>query len=165
MVQHYELLFIVSGTKTDEEAPGIAQQVLDLVQQRGAANIKSEAWGKRKLAYEIQKIRQGFYTVVEFDLESTKLQDLENALRLGGLVLRHQIIRKEVLSPERLAEAEALRQHIASKRQAAKEKEAATSIAAGHAPEPKAPETTGPVSTEKLDEKLEEILESEQVEV
>lgn len=167
MKQAYELLYILRGEATEEEAKSQAERVHQLLTQAGGTIGKQEFWGKRKLAYEIDHVRQGFYDLVEFDLDSEQLANLEQALRLDEHVLRYQVVRRIVKSPERIAAEERLRERIAAKRAATKEKEAAGAVAAAQpkptpvAAEPEAPAVTG----EQLEEKLEEILDTNKLEV
>lgn len=163
MIEHYDILTIFPGTKTDEEAKVLMDQFQDLMRTHGATITKVDVWGKRKLAYEIDHLRHGFYLHLEFDLETAKLQPLDAAVRLADGVVRHQITRRIVQSAEALAKVEALRERIAAKRQQAKEKEAAALVAAPAAAAPIEP--AAPVAQEQLSEKLEEILESDKVDV
>ncbi len=165
MLQHYELLYIVPGTKTEEEARIEIPKVHALLATQGATNVKSDFWGKRKLAYEIDRVRYGYYDAVEFDLDSLKLSALEANLRLAEAVLRHQVVRRKVLTAEQQTAAQQLRERIAARREAAKEKEAAGMITQEE-PAVKPPAVpTGPVQKKQLEEKLEEILESDKVEL
>lgn len=167
MTEHYELLAIFPGTQTDEEVLTSVQKLNELLVQHGAAITLHEFWGKRKLAYEIKHIRHGYYDLTEFDLETTKLQALDSALRLNETLLRHQVVRKIVKSPEVLAAEAALRERIAAKRQAVREKEQAVAVSAD-APVPTPVDTTepvAPVAKEKLEEKLEQILDSEKIDI
>lgn len=165
MIEHYELLYIIPGTKTDEEAKPIVEQIHALLKQHGANVTKTDFWGKRKLAYEIDHLRQGFYDYAEFDLETTALAALEKDLRLNDTVVRHQIVRRYVQSAEQMAKTDALRQRIAAKRQAEKERLQATTIVAGQQPVAAKPVAAAPVAPEELEHKLEEILESDKVEL
>lgn len=164
MVNHYELLLIYPGTQTDEEAQQRTEAVQGILAQNGATVTLHEFWGKRKLAYEIDHIRHGYYDLFEFDIEATHLQKMETSIRLNDLILRHQIVSKEVKSPERLAADAALRERIAAKREAIREKEQGTQIA-GQPVEAPAEAPSAPVAPEQLDQKLEEILDSEKVDV
>ena len=164
MVQHYELLLIYPGTQTDEEAAQRTEAVQGVLTQQGATVTLHEFWGKRKLAYEINHIRHGYYDLFELDIESTSLQALENNLRLNDLILRHQIVRKEIKSPERLASEAALRERIAAKREAAREQEQGATMAAAPVETPvEAP--SAPLAPEQLDQELEKMLDSDKVDV
>ena len=122
--------------------------------------------GESKLAYEIDHIRYGYYDVVDFDMETTKLNILEQALRHSPTIIRSQITRRKVLTPEQVAANTEIRERIAAKREVAKEKEAAAIMTKPEAKpvEPEvAPVEAAPFETKKLDEKLEEILGSDKV--
>ncbi len=167
MIQHYELLYIIPGTKAEDEVPAQTAQIHEFLKASGATIVKNDFWGKRKLAYEIDHVRYGYYDAVDFDMESTKLGVLENGLRLNIAILRSQITKRKVLTPEQLAAATGLRERIAAKREVAKEKEAAAMLkpeapVAEPAVEPVAAE---PVQAKQLDEKLEELLGSDKVEL
>src|SRR5262245_51443195 len=166
MVEHYEILYLLNGDKTDEEVKPMTEAIHQLLTQSGATITKHDFWGKRKLAYEIEHQRQGFYDYVEFDMEGTKLADMDRALTLHEYVLRHQIVTRIVLTPEQLAAREKLRERIAAKRQAEKEKAVAATVATGVTPPSAAPiESAEPISGAELEEKLEEILDTKQVDV
>lgn len=165
MIEHYELLYIIPGAKTEEEAKAETTKVHALVTGQGATVTQADFWGKRKLAYEIDHLRYGYYDLVAFDLESTKLSALDAALHLAETVLRYQITRRKVLTAEQLAATQQLRERIAARREAAKEKEAAGMVTKEETP-PAAPTApAAPVQKEQLEEKLEQILESDKVEL
>lgn len=164
MVEHYEILTIFPGTKTEEEIQPVMSKFQDVMRAHGATISKVDVWGKRKLAYEIDHLRHGYYLNVEFDMETEKLHGLDEAIRLSDDVVRHQILRRIVQTPEALAKVTALRERIAAKREQVKEKEAAAMVSeTAAAPTPVEP--VAPVAQEKLAEKLEEILESDKVDV
>lgn len=167
MTEHYELLLIVPGTQTDEEAQATIAKLQEQLKGFGANITHHDFWGKRKLAYEINHFRHGFYDLTEFDMETAKVAELDNSLRLNDVVLRHQILVKKLKTPEELAAEAALRERIAAKRQAAREKEqAAAVVAAAPATEPViAAEPAGPIEKEQLDKKLEQMLKSDQVDI
>ena len=165
MPQHYELLYIIPGTKGEDEVPALTAQIHELLKTNGAAIVKNDFWGKRKLAYEINHIRYGYYDAIDFDMESTKLGALEQALRLNAGILRSQITKRKVLTSEQQTAAAQLRERITAKREVAKEKEAAAMLKpAAPVAAPAAPVAPAPVETKQLEEKLEEILGSDKVE-
>ncbi len=165
MIEHYDVLAILPGTKTEEEVQPLVEQFQEVLRTHGATITKADFWGKRKLAYEIDKLRHGYYLLVEFDLETMKLQALDQSLRLNDSIVRHQITRRIIKSAEAIAKTEALRERIAAKREHVKEQEAAAMVSEP-APTQTAPvEPTAPVAQEQLAEKLEEILESDKVDI
>lgn len=145
MKTFYELISLLPGTLSDEEAQAITASILQCCEKAGAAVIKHGIWEKRKLAYPITGIRQGTYIVTEFDLESNALPALERTLQLDKAILRHQIIRAHKKTAREI-EQEA-RRKVEEDRPHAAESRKAMAMPAGE-----------PISSEKLEEKLEEIL-------
>lgn len=168
MQQHYEILYIIAGTKAEDEVPALTTQIHELLKNNGATIVKQDFWGKRKLAYEIDHIRYGYYDAIDFDMESTALDTLTQALRLNPIVLRSQITKRTVLTAEQIASNTEIRERIAAKREVAKEKEAVATMSQAEqkSVEPeKAPIAAAPVEAKELDEKLDEMLESDKVEL
>jgi small subunit ribosomal protein S6 len=160
-MQRYNLLYIISGSVEDDKVPETASAISAIITKNGAKIIKDEALGKRRLAYPIEHIRMGHYQDVDFDLEQADLLALDTALRLDKTVLRHQIVKVQVRTPEQLAAAAKLREKIAAQREAVEEagvvsrlQEAETKRQADKAPT----EAPKEVSKEELDKKLEEFL-------
>jgi len=164
MTGQYELLYILPGTKTEEEIKPLVERVHQLLVQHGATIVKTDFWGKRKLAYEIEHAHQGYYDLVEFDIVTTTLTGLEKELGLLEGVLRHQIVRRVVKTPEQLAAAQELRDRIAAKRQKTRDQETVSTMAAATEPAPPV-KPAEPMSSEQLEEKLEEILEKDSIDV
>ena len=83
----YELLFIVAPTIDDETRAGVmtitdAQGVVDNV----------DNWGKRKLAYEINGLSDGDYTLIDFHTDPQSIAELDRVLRINDAVVRHMIV-------------------------------------------------------------------------
>lgn len=165
MQQHYELLYIIPGTKAEDEVQPLTTTVHDLLKQHGATIVKQDFWGKRKLAYEIDHIRYGYYEAIDLDIDTLKLAGFESAMRLNPNILRFQVIKRKVLTAEQQAAATELRERIAAKREAAKEKEAVAMMKDEPAAEKAEAPAPAPVAAEQLDEKLEKMLESDKVEL
>jgi small subunit ribosomal protein S6 len=84
----YELTFIMGEAATAEQAAAKTKELTALITQAGGTVEKEEAWGKRELAYVIQKNRSGFYTTLWFSLPPTALQAFERALRFDEQIIR-----------------------------------------------------------------------------
>ena len=165
MQQHYDLLYIIPGTKAEDEVPPLTTAVHDLLKQQGATIVKQDFWGKRKLAYEIDHIRYGYYEAIDFDIDTLQLAAFESAMRLNPNILRSQVTKRKVLTAEQQAAATQLHERIAAKREAAKEKEAAAIMKTEPETEKTPEQPVAPVAAKQLDEKLEELLESNKVEL
>jgi small subunit ribosomal protein S6 len=84
----YEILLIVDPRPTDEEAAALLTQLGENLGSLGATVAKTDNWGKRRLAYDINKQREGTYAVFEVSAEPTMVKEFERQLRLNENVLR-----------------------------------------------------------------------------
>ena len=84
----YEILVIVDPRPTDEEVAALLTQLGEQITSLGAQVVKMENWGKRRLAYDIRKQREGTYAVFEVSAEPATVKEFERQLRLNESVLR-----------------------------------------------------------------------------
>ena len=84
----YEILVIVDPRPTDEEIAALLTQLGEHATSLGAEVVKMENWGKRRLAYDIRKQREGTYAVFEISAEPAMVKEIERQLRLNENVLR-----------------------------------------------------------------------------
>ena len=90
----YELLFFVDPTITDETRAGVMTRIEVAITENGGAVDNVDNWGKRKLAYEIDKLTEGDYTLVNFHADPTQIAELDRVLRINDAVKRHMIVRR-----------------------------------------------------------------------
>lgn len=90
----YELLFFVDPTITDETRAGVMKRIEVAITENGGAVDNVDNWGKRKLAYEIDKLTEGDYTLVNFHADPTQIAELDRILRINDAVKRHMIVRR-----------------------------------------------------------------------
>ncbi|HVC72071.1 MAG TPA: 30S ribosomal protein S6 [Acidimicrobiales bacterium] len=89
----YEVV-IIFDTEVEESAiTAVLERGLDVIRNNGGTVGTVDRWGKRTLAYEIQKKREGYYVVAEFTAEPKAAADLDRLLVLADEVLRHKIMR------------------------------------------------------------------------
>jgi small subunit ribosomal protein S6 len=92
----YETM-IVFDTSVDAQAIQIAlDRVLETIRTNGGTSGTIDRWGKRPLAYEVNKRKEGYYVLVEFSGESVTVDELDRILTLADEVLRHKILRRHV---------------------------------------------------------------------
>ena len=84
----YEILVIVDPKPTDEEVAALLTQLGEQAKSLGIEVDKVDNWGKRRLAYDIRKQREGTYAVFEVKAEPSMVKELERQLRLNENVLR-----------------------------------------------------------------------------
>jgi len=85
----YEILVIVDPRPTDDEVAALLTQVGEQAKSLGIEVDKVDNWGKRRLAYDIRKQREGTYAVFETKAEPSMVKELERQLRLNENVLRY----------------------------------------------------------------------------
>lgn len=91
----YEVLFILSPQVTEEEATALIADFKGIAEKNGATLKNEEAWGRRRLAYPIQKFNEGIYHL--FVLESDQsLSELDRRMKNVDRVLRHVIVRTDL---------------------------------------------------------------------
>lgn len=91
----YELALIVSAQIDDEERAAVVDKAKGYIDRFGGKVTEVEDWGKKKLAYEIQKMGEAFYYFIQFDAESDVPAQLEQNVRIMDNVLRFLIVRKD----------------------------------------------------------------------
>lgn len=171
MQQHYELLYIVKSKVADADLDKVHRKVAEVVERSGGAITRQETWGKRRLAYPINRDRFGYYQLLEFDLESQKFPEVDRDLRLTPNLLRH-LATVSAFATEAEREAEMRRLEEIEARQRAHEEtvKRERETKAEKAVPPSEAETKRTkekeekkITLEQLDEKLEEILKEKDV--
>lgn len=94
-MREYETVFLLHPSLDEKEVEAEIQAVCDLITRTGGTIEDVERWGRRRLAYEIQKVHDGTYTLVRFKAENQTLTDLARRYRLNERLLRHLTIRSE----------------------------------------------------------------------
>jgi len=94
-VRTYELVTIFRPEMAEADVRSEVAQIEKALAERGAEIKQSDFWGKRRLAYEIKHLNEGYYAVVGFSGEARAVDDLDRALSLSDNVLRHKFIRPD----------------------------------------------------------------------
>jgi small subunit ribosomal protein S6 len=92
----YEILVIIDPRPTDEEVAALLTRLGENLKGLGAEVGKVESWGKRRLAYDLRKQREGTYAVIEALAEPATIKEFERQLRLNEQVLRFMTTRVPV---------------------------------------------------------------------
>jgi small subunit ribosomal protein S6 len=88
-LREYETIYVLRPDVDADTADKVAQRVSEVVDREKGRLVKFEAWGRRKLAYEVQKQRKGVYVYVKYLGKGGLVQELERNLRLADAVLKH----------------------------------------------------------------------------
>ena len=91
----YELALIVSAKIEDDARAAVVEKAKEYITRFGGTVTEVEDWGKKKLAYDIQKMSEGFYYFIQFDAEANVPGELEQVVRIMDNVLRFLCIRRE----------------------------------------------------------------------
>ncbi len=94
MARNYEALNIINPQLEDEAIKGIVERFKNLVESQ-AQLVSIDEWGKRKLAYPIEKINEGYYVLMEFSAEPDFPQELERVFRITDGVMKYLIVKQE----------------------------------------------------------------------
>lgn len=92
-MRHYEIVFIVHPDQS-EQVPAMIERYRSMVTAKGGLIHRLEDWGRRQLAYPIQKIHKAHYVLMNIECGQEILDELEHAFRFNDAVLRHLTISK-----------------------------------------------------------------------
>jgi len=91
----YELLYIVAAPLTEKDLPIISTKIKDLIEKQEGKILEEKNLGQKRLAYEIKRVYQGFYLLLNFEIDSSKIKILNEKLKQFPEILRHLIIIKK----------------------------------------------------------------------
>ena len=94
-MRHYEIMIILDPNLEERTVQPSLDQFLKVVTGGGGKVEKVDIWGKRRLAYQIQKKSEGFYAVVDLTAEPSVVLELDRQLNLNETVLRTKVMRPE----------------------------------------------------------------------
>ncbi len=92
MLREYELMYIIRPELDDDGVRTASESVQTIVENAGGEVTKTTPWGKRRLAYEVQHLRDGHYVLLQLRLDAARVTDLERALRISDTVFRHLLV-------------------------------------------------------------------------
>ena len=97
-MRHYEVVFLVHPDQS-EQVPAMVERYKATIESKGGAVHRLEDWGRRQLAYPIQKLHKAHYVLMNFECGTDELAELGSAFRFNDAVLRNMVIsRKEAIT-------------------------------------------------------------------
>ena len=93
MSRKYELVYVVSPDATDEQVAEVHTQVEGIVQRMKGQLEKTDNWGRRKLAYEIGRHKEGTYVLEVINGDGELMKEIDRRLKVTDLVIRHLVVR------------------------------------------------------------------------
>lgn len=91
----YELALVVNAKIEDEAREAVVEKAKGYVARYGGTVTEVEEWGKKRLAYEVQKMREGFYYFIQFEADATCPAEVERHVRIMENVMRYLVVKKE----------------------------------------------------------------------
>ena len=106
-MRHYEIVFIVHPDQS-EQVPAMVERYRGVIAQRNGSVHRIEDWGRRPLAYQIQKLHKAHYVLMNIECDGETLAELEHSFKFSDAVLRHLIVRmpKAVTAPSPMMKEE-----------------------------------------------------------
>ena len=91
----YELTVVVNAKIEDDVRVATVEKVKEYVARYGGTVTNVDEWGKKRLAYEIQKMKEGFYYFIQFEADATAPAEIERQVRIMENVIRYLCVRQE----------------------------------------------------------------------
>ena len=91
----YELAVVVSAKIEDDARAEVIEKAKELVTRFGGNVTDVDVWGKKRLAYEVQKMKEAFYYFIRFEAESTVPAEIESRVRIMDNVIRYLCVRQD----------------------------------------------------------------------
>ena len=92
-MRHYEIVFIVHPDQS-EQVPAMIERYRTMVQSKGGRIHRLEDWGRRQMAYPIQKMHKAHYVLMNIECDRETLDELEHAFKFNDAVLRHLTVQR-----------------------------------------------------------------------
>ncbi len=93
-MRHYEIVFLVHPDQS-EQVPGMLDRYRNSIESNGGKIHRLEDWGRRQLAYPIQKIHKAHYILMNIECDQATLDELESGFRFNDAVIRNLVIRRD----------------------------------------------------------------------
>ena len=94
-MRHYEIVFLVHPDQS-EQVPAMVERYRSTIEGHGGAIHRLEDWGRRQLAYPINKIHKAHYVLMNIECNAEALADIESAFRFNDAVLRNMVIKRDI---------------------------------------------------------------------
>ncbi len=96
-MRKYDIMYIIRPTLELEQKKALVEEMNQLLISKGAEAIKTNEWGTRELAYEIDDLKKGYYVVLEAMLPVEAVNEFDRVCRIKENILRHIVVNRESL--------------------------------------------------------------------
>lgn len=94
-MRKYEVMYIIRPNIEDEAKKALVERFNNVLSENGAEVTEAKEWGKRRLAYEINDFRDGYYMLLQVNTESAAVQEFDRLAKISEDIIRHIVIKKE----------------------------------------------------------------------
>jgi small subunit ribosomal protein S6 len=94
MAKKYESMVVISPNMSEDAAKKELDKTLDFIKKNEGEVVKLDELGKKKLAYEIKHLKEGYYYVIYFTMDESKTREFEMIYRLNENIIRHNLLTK-----------------------------------------------------------------------
>ena len=94
-MHEYELVVVIDPEILEEDVPAAIERVTTAVTSRGGEIVETQPWGRRRLAYAINRRTEGNYVISQIKLDPARAHELESGFAISEEILRHLLIRKD----------------------------------------------------------------------
>ena len=95
-MRRYETIFIASPLLTEEQVDDLVRNFEGIIAEQGGELLRTDKWGRKKLAYEVEKFSEGYYTLFEMNAGSNLIAELERRFRNNDSVIKYLSVRMDV---------------------------------------------------------------------
>ena len=95
-MRHYDIMVIVHPDVDDRQVAGLIEKPLEVIAKSGGTVDNMEIWGRRRLAYDIQKKSEGIYVVINVTAEPAAVKELDRLFTLNEQIMRTKVIRPDI---------------------------------------------------------------------
>ncbi len=101
-MRNYELMILFDPNLQEEDVKALLDKIRQTITTNQGKIIKTNQWGKRKLAYEIKKFQEALYAIIDFELEPELIANIENSIRFEEKILRYLLVlgSEKVVKPQ-----------------------------------------------------------------
>lgn len=94
-MRKYETVFVIRPDLEDEKYTEVIEKFKSIIENTGGEITNIDKWGKKRLAYEINHVKEGYYVVVKFNAKPETAEELDRVYKISDDIIRHIIVREE----------------------------------------------------------------------
>ena len=88
----YEVMYIINANVEDDKRTALIEQLAGIIANEGGKVLKTDEWGLRDFAYEIDDMTKGYYVIVTFEAENAGLKEFDRLMRINPSIVRFMIV-------------------------------------------------------------------------